>query len=172
MSARPHRIVPRLGWLWLGLVLALNGCGFHLRGAAQLPPAMERTYIDGSATSAIVRDLRLNLEASGAEVVASPQAAGATLHILGESYERRVLSVRSNAQVSEYELIYNVRFSVVRADGVQLLEPQTVNVSRDYRYDPNQVLGASSEESLLQQEMQRDVSQLILRRLSSAGAPS
>ena len=172
MSARRHRIAPRLGWLWLSVALALSGCGFHLRGAAQLPPSMQQTYIDGSFTSAIVRDLRLNLEASGTDVVDSPQAAGATLHILTENYERRVLSVRSNAQVSEYELIYTVRFSVVRADGVQLLEAQTVSVSRDYRYDPNQVLGASSEESLLQQEMQRDVSQLILRRLASAGAPS
>ena len=162
-------------WWLLALLLQfslLGGCGFHLRGAVAFPPAMQETYIDGSPASAVVRELRLNLEASGADVVDSPQAAGATLHILGETFDRRVLSVRSNAQVSEYELIYNVRFSVTRADGVQLLTPQEVNVVRDYRYDPNQVLGSSSEESLLQEEMQRDVSQLILRRLAHARAPS
>lgn len=157
-------------WCWVPLML-LSACGFHLRGAVEFPPAMKETYIDGNANSAVVRDLRLNLEASGAHVLDSPQAAGATLHILSERFDRRVLSVSSRAQVSEYELIYNVRFSVTRADGVQLLAPQEVNVVRDYRYDPNQVLGSSSEESLLQQEMQRDVSQLILRRLAYARAP-
>lgn len=160
-----------LPWAVLGLALLLSGCGFHLRGAAQLPPAMQQTYIEGGGSD-MVRDLRLSLEASGAEVVDSPQAAGATLRILSEAFERRVLSVRSNAQVSEYELSYRVQFSVVGADGKQLLAPQTLNVVRDYRYDPNQVLGASSEESLLREEMQRDVSQLILRRLAHAQAPS
>lgn len=158
--------------LLLALALLLHGCGFHLRGAVEFPAAMQKTYIDGNIGSAVVRDLRLNLEASGAQIVDSPQAAGAVLHILSERFDRRVLSVRSNAQVSEYELIYDVRFSVIRTDGVPLLAPQSVNVVRDYRYDPNQVLGASSEESVLQQEMQRDVSQLILRRLAHARAPS
>ena len=164
----------RGGWLLILLLhfWLLSGCGFHLRGAVEYPPSMQETYIDGNPASAVVRELRLNLEASGASIVDSPQAAGATLHILGETFERRVLSVRSNAQVSEYELIYKVRFSVTRADGVQLLTPQEINVVRDYRYDPNQVLGSSSEESLLQEEMRRDVSQLILRRLAHARAPS
>ncbi len=156
-------------FLWF-LALSMSGCGFHLRGAVEYPPAMKQTYIDGNANSAVVRDLRLNLEASGAHVVESPQAAGATLHMLSERFDRRVLSVSSQAQVSEYELIYYVQFSVTRADGVQLLAPQEVKVVRDYRYDPNQVLGSSSEETLLQQEMQRDVSQLILRRLARARA--
>ncbi len=156
-------------FLWF-LALLMSGCGFHLRGAVEYPPAMKQTYIDGNANSAVVRDLRLNLEASGAHVVESPQAAGATLHMLSERFDRRVLSVSSQAQVSEYELIYYVQFSVTRADGVQLLAPQEIKVVREYRYDPNQVLGSSSEETLLQQEMQRDVSQLILRRLAHARA--
>lgn len=158
-------------WVLLPLALLVSACGFHLRGAVSMPPSMQQTYIDGNPASAMVRDLRLNLEASGAEVVGSPQAAGATLNILNETFERRVLSVSSNTQVSEYELIYHVRFALTRADGTKLLEPQEVRVTRDYRYDPNQVLGSSSEESLLQQEMQRDVSQLILRRLAFARAP-
>ncbi len=65
-------------FLWLAL-LSLSACGFHLRGAVEYPPAMKETYIDGNANSAVVRDLRLNLEASGAHVVESPQAAGASV---------------------------------------------------------------------------------------------
>lgn len=154
------------------LTVLVSGCGFHLRGAVEYPPSMQRTFIDGSLTSPVVRDLRLNLEASGVHVAETAQAAGATLRILAESFDRRVLSVQSNAQVSEYELIYRVRFSVTRADGVVLLAPQEVQVNREYRYDPNQVLGATSEESILQQEMQRDVTQLILRRLAHARTPA
>lgn len=154
------------------LLLSLSGCGFHLRGTVDYPPAMKTTYIEGSLTSVMVRDLRLSLEASGARVVNSADAAGATLHILSETFDRRVLSVQSNAQVSEYELIYRVQYSVTRADGAQLLAPQDIQVSRDYRYDPNQVLGSTSEESLLREEMQRDAAQLILRHLAHARAPS
>lgn len=157
-------------WLSLGILalLLLSACGFHLRGAVPLSPSMERVYIEGGS-SVLARDLRLNLEASGAEVVDEPQAARSILRILGETIDRRVLTVGSDARVQEYELIHAVRFALVREDETTLLPPQQVTVTRDYRFDPDRVLGAASEEALLREEMQRDLSQLVLRRLAYVG---
>jgi len=166
----------RLRWFILSSLLAtsasllLSACGFHLRGAVPLSPSMEHIYVQGGS-QLLARDLRLSLEAAGAEIADEPQAARSVLQILEEYSDRRVLSVGSDAQVQEYELAYGVRFAVVRKDGTILLPPQELLVTRDYRFDPNQVLGSSSEESLLREEMQRDLSQLILRRLAHVQEP-
>lgn len=160
------------GWvlpLSASLVLAFSaGCGFRLRGEVTLPPEMSRTYVQGGPSSELVRQLRARLTASGADVVGEIERAGAVLVIERERWGRRVLSVGRDAKVAEYELSYSVSFSVRQREAGLLVPSQQVVLVRDYRFDPNNVLGKSDEASLLRDEMRRDMVTTMLRRIEYA----
>jgi outer membrane lipopolysaccharide assembly protein LptE/RlpB len=81
------------------------------------------------------------------------------------------LSVNEQGRPQEYQLVYAVTFSL-QADGKQLLAPQTLSLTRSYRYNERDVLGSRQESQLLLRAMQQDMAQLILRRLEAIGRHS
>ena len=157
----------RIGWLAL-LALAMagvSGCGFKLRGAEELPPAMAFTFIQGKQNSELVRELRHGLETAGARVTEQRAEASAVLRVIKEQFDRRVLSVGGNAKVAEYELNYQVRFDLQDPQGKVLMKEQTVNLVRDYFNDETQVIGKADEEALIREEMRRDLVSLMFFRM-------
>lgn len=158
--------VGRFAPLLVGCSLLLGGCGFHLRGAVELPPAMEAAQITGvPAGNAIYGEIRRTLVAAGGGVVSDPEQASARLEVLGEDFDRRVLSVDSTGKVSEYELTYRLRYRLLAPNGEVLVAPQSINMTRDYRYNTANVLGTEEEATQLQQEMRRLAVRQMLRRL-------
>ncbi len=155
--------------LLLALALvSVAGCGFQLRGAIALPPELERLHLAGEALSPEFRDeLRSALRGAGVAISDELAPGIPVLRVLAINSDRRVLSVASTGKVQEYELRYEVRFSVQRADGAPVLEPQTVQQTRDFRFEQTEVLGKSEEQDQLLAEMRRDVVGLMLSRLSS-----
>jgi LPS-assembly lipoprotein len=139
-----------------------------MRGQVRVPPAMKVTYIEGSSASNLVRYLRQSLRASGVNVVDAPTKDSATLDIIGERQARNVLAISRNAQIQEYSLAYIVNFSVAGPNGKKILPAEQLVVRRSYRYDAKTALGTSSEETILRQEMERDMAELILRRVEFA----
>jgi LPS-assembly lipoprotein len=89
------------------------------------------------------------------------------LKIIENKFNRRVLSVGSTAKVSEYELYALIRFSVLDAQGKTLAEGQSVEAQRDYQFNEGEVLGRESEEALLRDQLNKELVQSILRRLSA-----
>ena len=160
-----HRLV--IVALFVGL---LSACGFHLRGEAQLSPAMQELVIEGAdALSPLGRDLRKALERSGARVVESGTQGAAVLRIASNRFRTDVLSVGGNARANEYTIRYHVEFDVVDAAGKALLAMQTIELTRDFTFDATQALGIAAEQDLLTEELQRDMVQAVLRRLEAAG---
>lgn len=172
------RGVCRRGLLFLSLVtccLSLVSCGFHLRGAVELPPQMERTQLAGiDARSALAEEIVAVLEGAGAQVVAAD--ATAVLQIGDERETRRLLSVGSSGRASEYEVAYQFSFELrvpvtaTDAAGEERIvhqvrvARQTVNLSRDYTFDPNNVLSMGDVEAVLVREMRSfAVRQMLLR---------
>jgi LPS-assembly lipoprotein len=152
------------------LALTVSACGFHLRGQVNLPPEMARTHIEGLGEySELGRDLRRLLEGSGAQVVDTREEAGAILDIITNQASRRVLSVQAGGKVQEYELIQRLVFSVRTTDGRVLLAPQTLELNREYLYDRNDPLASGSQEGEIRDDMQRDIVQLLMRRLQALG---
>ncbi len=153
----------------IGLSLALAGCGFHLRGTAKLSPELNRTYIYGiSPYSDLAVVLRQELRSNGVEVVEDGSSkATATLHIVHESIAKRVLSVGPDGIVREYELDAVVSFEVKGRDKKRLLANQTISLTREYIFDPNDVLGKSEEEQLLREDLRKDLVRLIIYRLQT-----
>jgi len=154
------------------LLPGLTGCGFHLRGAVPLPEVMQRTLIKGIDNSPLYYELESALLAAGSKVVKSPGLATATLIIHSERNSRRVLSVDNLGRASEYELSLRVVFSLVGHGGQVIASNESLRLLRDYSYDPNNVLGSGSQETLLQDTMRRDAAQQILRRLQSLARAS
>lgn len=148
--------------------LMLQACGFHLRGDVQLAPQLKKVYIEGSDPyDSLVRELSRALTTAGATVVTEPQQATAILHILNNSGDRRVLSVRATGKAQEYELYQRLEFRVRAADGQELLSAQRLELTRDYLFDPNDVLGKASEEETLRRDMRRDLVRLAMLRLEA-----
>ena len=147
-------------------ILLLSACGFQLRGVTELPPTLKTVYLAAETAPADFRDeLRAGLRSAGARLVEEPLEKGAVLKILQVSDDRRVLSVNSiTGKVQEYELFYSVRFSLTDGSGTELIRPQKVSLTRDFRFNETEVLGKSQEEAQLKREMRREVVQQLLRR--------
>lgn len=149
--------------------MLLAGCGFRLRGTAELP--FQSLYVPG-ANAGIGLDLKRNIEAgTGAKVVDTPAAAEAVLVFTQEAREKEILSLTSTGRVREFQLRYRVGFRVHDGKGVDYVPTSVIQLTRDVTYNDEQILAKEQEELLLYRDMQTDMVQQILRRLAAAKPP-
>jgi LPS-assembly lipoprotein len=151
----------------LGLALAslLGACGFALQGTTALPPEMQNMWLDSpDSRSAFAVELRRTLAAREQPLASRPDEATAVLRVLEDQAGERVLSVSATGVPEELELFHTVRFQL-RADNRMLLPSEVITVTRDFRFDPDDILGKRREAEELQQAILRDVVSLVLRRL-------
>ena len=150
------------------LALLTAACGFHLRKEAELPASMRKVHIQiADPSSPLAKDLAKALPRSGSAVVQVVEPGVAVMNISANAFSTDVLSVGGNARATEYSLRYHVEFEVQDAAGTSLLPKQTIELSRDFTFDASQALGVSAEIDLLTQELERDMTQTILRRLEA-----
>ena len=151
------------------LALALSGCGFQLRGTADLP--FDTVYVP-NATSGIALDLARNLRAgSNVKLVDDAKQAEAILEFTGETRAKEILSLTGAGRVREFRLRYRVGFRVHDGKGNDYVPQSTLELTREVTYNDADVLAKESEEQLLYRDMQGDMVQQIMRRLSSAHKP-
>ncbi len=155
--------------LLLTLILALAGCGYHLRGALQLPEAMGATLLSGvEAKEPLGVEIAAALASADARLTESREEAGAELVILSESLRKRTAALDGQGRVSEYELHYQLSFALNDAGGERRLEAQGINLRRRFTFDSASPLGKSREEEMLQREMRRDAVRMMFERLRAA----
>jgi LPS-assembly lipoprotein len=149
-------------------VVLLGACGFHPRGDTPLPAEMAVTYIHGTQEfDALYDDFRTALESRGARVTQDRAQAGAVLDILENDFHRDVLTVDLSGKVLEFRFRQNIQFDVMAADGRTLLERQSVTMSRDLKFNRNDVAGKERESELFRRELQRDVVNLAMLRIAN-----
>lgn len=150
------------------LSLLIVACGFQLRGAAELPQSIQTMYIQGiNMRQGLGIELKRTLRRNGINVIDDYAEGAAVLSFTSNHYERRVLSVGGNAKVSEYELIQTVVFQLSDDQQNKLIENERFEARRDYQFDQEQALASDGEERLLREDMDKQLSQAILRRLSA-----
>ena len=155
--------------LALALALLLAGCGFRLRGTAEVP--FETLYVP-SATSGIALDLKRNIQAgTKARVVDDPSKADAVLQFTEETRQKEILSLTGTGRVREFQLRYRVAFRVHDGKGAEYVPPNTIQLTRDVTFNDAEILAKEQEEQLLFRDMQVDMVQQILRRLAAAKRP-
>lgn len=144
----------------------LSGCGFQLRGSAQLP--YETLFVDIPDSSALGAELKRNLRAgSSTRIVARREEAQAILAPTAEQRSKTILSLSSAGRVREFRLKYNFAFRVIDTQGRDIIAPVTLLIERDFPFNDTQVLAKESEEALLYRDMQTDMVQQVLRRLAA-----
>jgi LPS-assembly lipoprotein len=155
--------------LWPSCVLAalLTGCGFHLEGRTPLPESMKSAYVQATDMQTdFAQSLRKALLTSGARPPTEKRTASSVVNILKDDVVRRTLSVSAQNKPNEYEITYNVRFSVTSGDK-ELLAPQEISATRSYSFDETKLLAKEHEEGILRQAMAHDLADRVIRQLSS-----
>lgn len=155
--------------LWLIAVLgaSLVGCGFHLEGRTPLPESMKSAYVQATDMQTdFAQSLRKALLTSGARPPADKRSASSSVNIIKDEVVRRTLSVSAKNKPNEYEITYNVRFSVTSGDQ-ELLAPQDISATRSYSFDETRLLAKEHEEAILRQAMAHDLADRVIRQLSS-----
>jgi LPS-assembly lipoprotein len=165
----------------LALLGLVSACGFRLRGDIEVPPVLKNVNISGVAEFAeLHQELKRVLQRSGSQVTASREQAESIINITGEEMKKRVLSVDTQGRAAEYELNYQFTFSVVENNKGQsgnqdqsvnnriLVPPQKINFTRDFRFDPNNVLATDAEEKQIRLEMVRFAVRQMMRRIRSS----
>lgn len=147
--------------------LLLAGCGFKLRGALDLPEDIRTVHV--TAPAELRDDLLALLESDGIVASTSIAEADASITVSSEQFSRRVLSIDpATGKEREIELAYTFAFGVSRGDSPTAIENGRVNLLRSYVFNPDSVLGSSSEEDLLRKEMRRDAARQLMRRTEAA----
>lgn len=152
-----------LVWTSLLLSLVLSSCGFTLRGTAPLQkyPAI---YLQGDAHSELLTQLGAQLQRSQVKLLDNQQADSPVFVLVEDSLKRRNLSLFTNGQVAEYELIYTLDYQLILPG--QDPVPYRIELNRDYQDDPNRALAKSRELDLLLSELRSQAVSRIIRQLS------
>jgi LPS-assembly lipoprotein len=150
--------------LALGLCcITLVACGFHLRGANEF--VFKSIYINGNTQ--ITKALKKQLMANGVEVKDDASSAEMELDLMKEESEKRILSLSGGGVVNEFELYYRVLYRVKSSKETLWAQPQTMEARRDFSYSDANLLAKQNEEKQLNLNMQKDVLNGIIRRLSA-----
>ena len=153
----------------LALAWLTASCGFQLRGQATLP--FETLNIAVPEISQLGTELKRNIIAgTHTKLVNDPAQAQAILSVSAEDRSKTILSFDTSGRVREFQLRYRLSFRVHDARGRDYLPQSEIQLTRDISFNDAQVLAKESEESLLYRDMQSDMVQQILRRLSATPA--
>lgn len=145
--------------------LLLFGCGWHPRGAQQLPPELQTMRLASAPASyEFEKKLRRALRLSGINLASA--SGGYLLQIGTERKQTRNVSLDRNARSAEQEMRLVIEYQLLDANGGVAVGPRTLSASRIYAYDPNQVIAKEDEEKLIYQELQDNLIGQMLRQVS------
>ena len=145
----------------------LGACGFRLRGPQRLDFATLHVNV-GELTELGASIRRLIATTGSTTIVEDAAQADARLQILGIDRGREILSLTGAGKVREYQLRQTLRFQLLDKSGKAVIPPTSMSASREYTFDDSQVLGKAQEETLLYEDMQKDLLQQMMRRLAAA----
>lgn len=149
------------------IVCFVVACGFHLRGAYNLPAHLSPLYLDKETMSLqLFRELRSALKTSGVELTEDSTAAASILNVDFEQKARDVISVDSLGRAREYRLIYRLTFSL-RVEEDTEIERSNIQLTRNLLFNPETVLGVEQEMDNIYKDMIMDSSRQILQRLQT-----
>ncbi|MFM2084987.1 MAG: hypothetical protein RLY95_1805 [Pseudomonadota bacterium] len=149
---------------------SLSGCGFQLRGKASFGYAFQTLFSGFTPNSPIGADFKRQAAGQGLTILddaASANAAQVVLRVHQEQRERVVVGTGVNGQVNAVQLRVRFRFSLLTTQGKILLDEVEILQAREQSYSESAALAKEAEEQLLYRDMQQEVVQQLMRRLSA-----
>lgn len=154
----------RLAVLLTATGLLLSACGFHLRGNYEMPAGLTSvTLIVPEQSGVLKKELELMLKRSGV----STDGGAMRLEVTREVLTKQTATVDSSAKAAEYTLLYAVDYRISQVDAKTEGPVQKLILRRGYQYDSTNIVGKSTEEETLVQEMRQDTANQIVRQLRS-----
>ena len=155
----------------LGMALLLSACGYHLRGALELPAGLKNVYLEGG--SGQLQELfNSAMKTSSVGIASSPETAGIIVRIFNEDNQRRVLSLSSTGTANDFELEYRFDYELVDSKNKVLMPRQSVEIKREYYNDQVAVIAKGNEETVIRNEMYQQAVRSIVNRARVALAAS
>lgn len=153
--------------LILVFALLLSACGFQLRGSYNLP--WETLAISGlPENSELYFQIKRGIESGSlTKVVGDAKQAKATLQVLRNDQHKSILSLSAKGLVREFQLTRSFIYRVQDANGRPLQPDSQIILQREMTFDDEHVFAKEAEEAIIWREMQQDLVQQLLRRLSS-----
>lgn len=147
--------------------VALVGCGFKLRSSQTF--AFQTLAVTPEKNGMVAADL---IRYFGNAIVPLAPVRGSAppqviVDILQEVREKNVVGVNASGQVREFQLKIRLKFRMRLPDGRELIAPTEIAQQRDISFNESAVLAKEAEEVLLFRDMQADLLQQLLRRLSA-----
>ncbi len=146
------------------IIASLSACGFHLRGPSDIQ--FKSVFIQGN-TLTISKDLKKYLTLNDIQILPTAEKAELLLELVGEENEKRILSLAGDGTVNEYELYYRVSYRSKLINQPLWSEVSTIESRRDFTYSNATLLSKQTEENKLNEGMQKDVVNRLVRRLSA-----
>lgn len=148
----------------------LAGCGFHLRGAFSIPPALQTLQIlPYQPYDAFQRALKQFLKSNHVKIVEQnieKTNSVATLTILSQTFSERTIAYGSNGLPNRAILELKISYQLTNPEGKLLGENSLVTVERELTLIPNAVLGTDNERTYIQADLYRDAASQLVRQLS------
>ena len=156
------------------LSVLMASCGFHLRGNQDLSAVLPEVQIQGASIhSDLGRELKRALTNSKVNVL---DDSAVLLSVTRDNFSKRVLSLDSAGRANQYELNYQLSFSLIKkesskSDGkkqhvVDLIPSQNITEKREYLFDADLVLAKADEETRLNNDMRQAAMLQLIRRLT------
>ena len=143
--------------------LLLSACGYHLRGAIDLPAGMKNVYLEGGSAQ-LREQFKRAMELSSVPLASSPETAGIIVKIFDEDSQRRVLSLGSGGTANDFELGYRFDYEIVDAKNKVLSARQPIEIKREYYNNKLAVIAKENEETVIRNEMYQQAVRTIVNR--------
>jgi len=158
----------------------ITSCGFHLRGNQDLSDVLPEVSLQGTSKySELGRELTRALTAAKVNVF---DGSATIFKVSNDTFSKRVLSLDSAGRANQYELSYNLSFSLFKTVPAQkvtkdaekekllqlvdLIPAQNITVKREYLFDANLVLAEADEERRFKSDMLQEAMLQVTRRLN------
>lgn len=145
------------------MALLLSACGYHLRGAFELPASMKNIYVEGGSPQ-LREQFKQAIRSSSAQLASSRTGAGIVIKIFDEDFNRRVLSLSSRGKTNEFELYYRLDYELANAGDALLMARQPVEIRREYYNDQQFMIAKDNEETVIRKEMYQQAVHTIVNR--------
>jgi len=147
----------------------LAGCGFKLRQTGDYP--FKTLFATFPFNTTLGAELRRSLLGTGKieliTDVTQMSKADVILDILSEVRQPVVVGMNASGQVRDMQLRLRVSFRLRTPSGDELIEPVELYQQRDLGYSETAALAKEIEQAMLYRDMQLDMVQQIMRRLSA-----
>ncbi len=149
------------------LALLLSACGYHLRGALNLPAGLKDVYLEG-ASSELNQQFSKTMKISSIAVAASPEKAGMIVRIFNEDSQRRVLSLNAGGAANDFELDYAFDYEITDSKNTVIIPRQPLSIKREYFNNQQAIIAKDNEEMVIRNEMYQQAVRSVISRAQVA----